>query len=144
MGSLKLSLDPYGLHPKVSVLMVDRAGIEPATRTHFARLHTAIVLFTTAAPVAADKEPISAHGVPAIVCGPLLLRRKRSGHAFPLCPDRVLERQLPKLSYCYYITKGVFGQRPRPVTFFMGLGTGPVPRLGLVAFTVPSAFLVSG
>ena len=27
------------------MLMVDRAGIEPASRTHFASLHTAIMLF---------------------------------------------------------------------------------------------------
>ena len=31
----------------------------------------------------------------------LLPWRRRSGHAFPLCPDRVLERQLPKVSYLY-------------------------------------------
>jgi len=35
MGSLKLSLDPYGLHPKVSVLMVDHSGTAPESATPF-------------------------------------------------------------------------------------------------------------
>ena len=30
----------------LNFLLVDRAGIEPASRTHFASLHTAILLFT--------------------------------------------------------------------------------------------------
>ena len=35
MGSLILSLDPYGLHPKVNMFMVDLAGFAPASRILF-------------------------------------------------------------------------------------------------------------
>lgn len=81
------------------MLMVDQRRIEPLSRTHFALLHTAMLLFTTEAPVWADKAPILVHAIVGVVSGPPRQFLLLCGLGVLGYQDRAVSQWLPRVSW---------------------------------------------